>query len=95
LALRLGSRSVCDRRAFGGGWLHTGDLARIDDDGLMDRMKDIINRGSENVYRVQVENALTGHGGLRGGGVGVPDETVGAVIVPAPGATFDVTAVLN
>ena len=51
------------RRAetFVDGWLHTGDLARIDDDGfvqIVDRLKDMINRGGENVYCVEVENAL-------------------------------------
>jgi len=43
------------------GWLHTGDLARIDEDGLLyivDRKKDMINRGGENVYSIEVENAL-------------------------------------
>lgn len=43
--------------AFAGGWLHTGDLARIDGDGLVhivDRAKDMIGRGGENVYCVEV-----------------------------------------
>jgi len=89
--------------AFSGGWLHTGDLARIDDEGLVylvDRMKDMINRGGENVYCVEVENALAGAPGVYEAAVlGVPDEMmgekVGVVIVPAPGARFDVAAVLD
>lgn len=75
------------------GWLHTGDLARIDDQGLVyivDRKKDMINRGGENVYCVEVENALAGCPGVgEAAVVGVPDsmmgEKVGAVIVPVPG----------
>ncbi len=46
------------------GWLHTGDLARVDDDGfvqIVDRKKDMVNRGGENVYCVEVENALVQH----------------------------------
>ena len=51
---------------FVDGWLHTGDLARVDD-GLVrvvDRAKDMINRGGENVYSVEVENALAGAPGV-------------------------------
>ncbi len=89
-------------RAFTDGWLHTGDLARIDDEGLIyivDRAKDMINRGGENVYCVEVENALAGAPGVyEAAVVGVPDEMmgekVGAVLVPVPGATIDVDAVL-
>jgi long-chain acyl-CoA synthetase len=46
---------------FVDGWLHTGDLARVSDEGftyIVDRAKDMINRGGENVYCVEVENAL-------------------------------------
>ena len=79
--------------AFTDGWLHTGDLARIDDEGLVylvDRMKDMINRGGENVYCVEVENALAGAPGVYEAAVlGVPDEMmgekVGAVVVPLAG----------
>ena len=57
---------------FVDGWLHTGDLARIDDDGfvqIVDRMKDMVNRGGENVYCVEVENALVAAPGrVRGRG---------------------------
>jgi acyl-CoA synthetase (AMP-forming)/AMP-acid ligase II len=88
--------------AFVDGWLRTGDLARIDSDGLVyivDRAKDMINRGGENVYCVEVENALAGAPGVFDAAVvGVPDEVmgekVGAVLVPAPGGTIDVPAVL-
>lgn len=88
--------------AFVDGWLRTGDLARIDAEGriyIVDRLKDMINRGGENVYCVEVENALAGAPGVfEAAVVGVPDdmmgEKVGAVLVPAPGATIDVAAVL-
>jgi acyl-CoA synthetase (AMP-forming)/AMP-acid ligase II len=89
-------------RTFVDGWLRTGDLARIDAEGLVyivDRAKDMINRGGENVYCVEVENALAGAPGVyEAAVVGVPDEVmgekVGAVVVPLPGAPFDPRAVL-
>ena len=87
---------------FTEGWLHTGDLARIDDEGLLyivDRKKDMINRGGENVYSIEVESALAGAPGVgEVAAVGVPDsmmgEKVGAVIVPAEGQQLDVQAVI-
>jgi long-chain acyl-CoA synthetase len=83
--------------AFVDGWLRSGDLARIDDDGLVyvvDRKKDMINRGGENVYSVEVENALAAHPAVgEVAVVGVPDsmmgEKVGAVVVPLPGRELD------
>jgi long-chain acyl-CoA synthetase len=88
--------------AFRDGWLRTGDLARIDDEGftyIVDRAKDMINRGGENVYCVEVENALAAAPGVfEVAVIGVPDpmmgEKVGAVVVPAPGTEFDVEAFL-
>jgi long-chain acyl-CoA synthetase len=82
---------------FVDGWLHSGDLARIDDEGLVfvvDRKKDMINRGGENVYCVEVENALAAHPAVgEVAVVGVPDsmmgEKVGAVVVPLPGRELD------
>ncbi|MGH3276231.1 MAG: class I adenylate-forming enzyme family protein [Streptosporangiaceae bacterium] len=83
-------------------WLHTGDIGRVDENGLvyvLDRIKDMINRGGENVYSVEVENGLIGAPGVgEVAVVGVPDammgEKVGAVIVPLPGASVDPAAVL-
>jgi long-chain acyl-CoA synthetase len=74
---------------FKAGWLHTGDLARIDDQGfvvIVDRLKDTVNRGGENVYCIEVENALASHPSVAEVAVvGVPDdmmgEKVGTVIV--------------
>ena len=82
---------------FVDGWLHTGDLARVDDDGfvqIVDRKKDMVNRGGENVYCVEVENALVEHPQVFEVAVlGVPDEMmgekVGAVVVPRPGTDPD------
>jgi acyl-CoA synthetase (AMP-forming)/AMP-acid ligase II len=81
-------------QTFVGGWLHTGDLARVDKDGfvqIVDRKKDMVNRGGENVYCVEVENALCAHPAVFECAVmGVPDtmmgEKVGAVVVLKPGA---------
>jgi acyl-CoA synthetase (AMP-forming)/AMP-acid ligase II len=83
--------------AFVGGWLHTGDIARVDSDGfcqIVDRKKDMVNRGGENVYCVEVENALVCHPDVfEVAVVGVPDtmmgEKVGAVVVPRPGRSID------
>jgi long-chain acyl-CoA synthetase len=91
------------RETFVDGWLHSGDLARIDEHGLVrivDRVKDMINRGGENVYCVEVENALAAVPGVvEAAVVGVPDEVmgekVGAVVVPTPGADLDADAVLG
>jgi long-chain acyl-CoA synthetase len=79
---------------FSRGWLHSGDVARLDEDNfiyIVDRAKDMIIRGGENVYSVQVEAALFEHPAVADCAViGVPDPTlgeeVGAVIVLRPGA---------
>lgn len=65
------------------GWLHTGDMARQDDDGfywLVDRKKDVIIMGGENLYPVQIEDYLMGHPGIKDVAViGLPDERLGEV----------------
>jgi len=80
--------------ALAGGWLHTGDLAYADADGylfIVDRAKDVIIRGGENIYSSEVENALYRHPTvLEAAVIGVSDErwgeTVRAVVVLRPGA---------
>jgi long-chain acyl-CoA synthetase len=97
------NRPEATAETFVDGWLHTGDVARIDADGLLyivDRKKDMINRGGENVYSIEVENALAGAPGVgEAAVVAVPDEMmgekVGAVIVPEAGSVLDVEAVLR
>jgi long-chain acyl-CoA synthetase len=67
------------------GWLHTGDLGRIDDHGylyLLDRAKDLIISGGSNVYAVEVEAVLADHHAVREVAVvGVPDRTWGEQVV--------------
>ncbi|GGV38748.1 fatty acid--CoA ligase [Actinomadura cremea] len=83
-------------RAFVDGWFHSGDLARVDDDGfvyIVDRAKDMLIRGGENVYCAEVEAALYEHPRVADCAViGVPHdvlgEEVGAVVVPRPGASL-------
>ena len=77
------------------GWMHTGDGGRMDADGyvyIVDRIKDMIISGGENVYSTEVENAVSTHPEVAACAViGVPDaewgERVHAVIVPIEGAT--------
>jgi long-chain acyl-CoA synthetase len=88
---------------FENGWLRTGDMARISPEGftyIVDRAKDMINRGGENVYCVEVENALAAAPGVFEVAVlGVPDdmmgEKVGVILVPTPGASLDLPAVMD
>jgi acyl-CoA synthetase (AMP-forming)/AMP-acid ligase II len=79
--------------ALRGGWMHTGDAGYMDDRGyvfVVDRIKDMIVSGGENVYSVEVENALARHPAVATSAViGVPDERWGervhAVVVFATG----------
>lgn len=83
--------------AMGDGWLRTGDLAKIDADGyvtVMDRLKDMINRGGEKIYCVEVEDVLCAHPAVLEAAVfGVRDavygEAVKACVVARAGATVD------
>ncbi|MDZ7893648.1 MAG: long-chain-fatty-acid--CoA ligase [Sphingobium sp.] len=85
------------------GWLHTGDAGYLDDHGYLfirDRVKDMIVSGGENIYPVEVENALLEHADVADAAViGIPDdrwgEAVLAVIVPAAGSTRDAQDILD
>ena len=79
------------------GWLHTGDVGHLDDEGYLfitDRAKDMLIRGGENVYCVEIENRLVEHPDVADAAViGVPHESLGeevkAVVEIAPGSTVD------
>jgi long-chain acyl-CoA synthetase len=81
--------------AFEDGWFRSGDIARLDDEGfvyVVDRAKDMVIRGGENVYCAEVEAALFEHPDVADAAViGVPHqvlgEEVGAVVLLRPGAT--------
>ena len=80
---------------FVDGWLRTGDIARLDEEGfctILDRAKDMLIRGGENIYCVEVENALYEHPGVIDAAVvGIPHRSLGeepaAVVVLKDGAT--------
>ena len=75
-----------------GGWLHTGDIGALDEDGflyILDRKKDMIKTGGENVYSPEVESVLASHPGIMEAVVfGVPDakwgESIKAAVVLRP-----------
>jgi fatty-acyl-CoA synthase len=77
------------------GWLHSGDLARLDDDGflyIVGRKKDVIIRGGHNVHAADVEAVLYEHADVQEAAVaGIPHdvlgEDIGAWVVPRPGAS--------
>jgi acyl-CoA synthetase (AMP-forming)/AMP-acid ligase II len=85
------------QEAIRDGWLGTGDVARIDADGfvyILDRAKDMINRGGEKIYSLEVENVLYTYPGVAEAAVfGIPHRVFGEVpaarLVPLPGETID------
>ena len=96
------NRPDSTRDAVRDGWMHTGDVAYMDDEGyvfIYDRLKDMIVSGGENIYPAEVENALFGHPDLADVAViGVPDpnwgEAVKAIVVAKPGAAKDPASVI-
>ena len=84
------------------GWYHTGDVGYLDDEGflfLVDRKKDMIISGGENIYCREVEEAIASHEGVHEVAViGVPDarwgESVCAVVVRKPGRDLDAAAIV-
>lgn len=85
------------------GWLHTGDMAKTDEDGyiyLVDRKKDMIISGGENVYSSEVENVVYQHPSVHEAAViGVPDdkwgEAVSAIVTVKPGKSLTETELLE
>ena len=83
--------------AIRGGWLRTGDVATVDADGfvhVLDRLKDMINRGGEKIYGLEVENVLYACPGVAEAAVvGVAHPIFGEVpvafVAPFPGASLD------
>lgn len=84
-------RPEATAESFTDGWFHTGDVGKIDEEGfiyLVDRMKDMIIRGGENIYCAEVEAALAEHPAVVGACVfGVPHEVLGEEV----GAAIQVT----
>ena len=84
------------------GWIRSGDIGRTDDAGfiyVLDRVKDMIITGGENVYSPEVENVLNACPGVSEGVIiGIPDdrwgESVKAVVVPAAGAELSADDVI-
>jgi long-chain acyl-CoA synthetase len=82
-------------QTFVDGWVRTGDLARLDEEGfcfIIDRAKDMLIRGGENIYCVEVENVLYDHPAIMDAAiVGIPHRTLGeepaAVVTLKPGAS--------
>jgi long-chain acyl-CoA synthetase len=92
-----------NERSFVDGYWCSGDMAKMDEDGfiyIMDRIKDMINRGGEKIFSVEVENTLYSHPDiLEAAVVGVPDEVFGervkAVIVPKKNKNLSETDIKN
>jgi len=88
---------------FKDGWFYTGDLGRVDDEGflyIVDRKKDMIIRGGENIYSVEIENVLESHPGIfQAAAVGKADKVFGeqvmAYIVPNPDSKLTVDEILD
>ena len=89
--------------ALRGGWLHTGDVGYFDERGflfLLDRAKDMVISGGNNVYPREVEEVIILHPGVANCVVfGIPDEywgeAVHAVVVPAPGVTLTAKEIID
>jgi acyl-CoA synthetase (AMP-forming)/AMP-acid ligase II len=84
------------------GWIRSGDIGRVDDEGfvyIMDRVKDMIITGGENVYGPEVESTLSDCPGVGEAVIiGIPDERWGeavkAIVLPAPGAKLSADDVI-
>ncbi|MEX2705931.1 MAG: class I adenylate-forming enzyme family protein [Candidatus Freyrarchaeum guaymaensis] len=91
------------REAIKNGWLHTGDLGKIDEEGhlyIVGRLKDMIVSGGYNVFAIDVENVLMQHPKIADcAAIGLPDETWGekvtAIVTLKPGETCTEEEIIN
>lgn len=96
-------RETETEEAFQDGWFHTGDIGKMDEEGflyLLDRKKDMVISGGENIYTSEVEEVLHKYPGLQEAAViGVPDEKYGetplAVIVPKVGTRLSADEIIE
>ena len=96
-------RAEATARALRGGWLHTGDIGMLDDEGylyVLDRRDDLVITGGENVYPAEVEAALLAHENVAEAAViGVPDVTWGqrvvAIVRSREGASIDAALLIE
>ena len=101
--IRYWNRPDDTERAFRDGWYHTGDEGHLDEHGylhLVDRVKDMIVTGGENVYSVEVENAISTHPAVAQVAViGIPHDTWGeqvhAIVVLKPGTTATAEEIID
>lgn len=91
------------RKAMRNGWIHTEDLARVEDGGyltIVDRLRDMIISGGENIYSKEIEDVIVTHPGVREVAVfGIPDdlygESVCAVVVRKEGVSLDQQEIID
>jgi long-chain acyl-CoA synthetase len=91
------NRPEATASTLAGGWLHTGDLGYVDEDGfyfIVDRTKDLVIRGGYNVYPREIEEVLFAHPGiLEAAVIGKPDDRLGeevvAIVVLREGVSLD------
>jgi long-chain acyl-CoA synthetase len=97
------NRPEINAEVLRGGWMHTGDIGAFDEEGflyLLDRKKDMIKTGSENVYSPEVESTVCAHPAvLEAAVIGIPDERWGeavrAVVAVRPGAKLTETELIE
>lgn len=97
------NKEAATREVFDGDWFRTGDIGYFDDDDFLyvvDRIKDIVNRGGEKIASAEVESVLLQHPAIaEAAAFGVPDDSYGEALAVAvtlkPGSLLDADALRN